>query len=187
MLSQREEGVTATVFGLAVIGFGFWFDYLALMIIGAAYTAVCLLTLIRPILGGKTYHQYDEMVRWIWSATRRLPDGQELIDPSTGATITVERERGQTVLAVRSADQDPTFGTVTRFVIGTSHMPAPPLLLSHTAPTEMPSPLRGRWVLLRLIGLNVSTGGAMRVGTAEVADLWAQVVRALDLEYRPRS
>jgi hypothetical protein len=39
---------------------------------------------------------------------------------------------------------------------------------------------------LRLIGLDVSTGGAMQVSTAEVAELWAQLVRALGLEYHAR-
>jgi hypothetical protein len=187
MLSQREEGVFASVFGLAVIGFGFWFDYLAVMIIGAAYTAICLLLLAGALRGGQTYHQYDTVVRWIWSAIHQLPDGQELTDPSTGATLTVERDRGRTILAVRSTDQDPITGTVTRYVVGSGHLSAPPPLLSHTAPTETPSPLRGRWVLFRLFSLNVSTGGAMQVSTAEVVDLWAQLVRALGLEYRPRS
>lgn len=188
MLSQREEGAIAAVTGLAVIGFWLWFGHLALLIFGAVYGGIGLLVLAGTLRGGQTYHQYDTMVRWLWSATRQLPDGQELTDPATGATLTVEREGGRTILAVRPAEQDSATGTVTRYVVGAGNAPAgPPPLLSHIAPAAAPSPLRRRWVTWHLINLDVATGGATQVSSAEVAELWAQVIRALGLEYRRRS
>jgi hypothetical protein len=164
-----------------------WFHHLALLVMGLLIVAFGVVLLLGFIGGSVRYHQYDTMMRWLWSAVRHLPSGETLTDPATGATLVVERERGRTILAVTAAGQDSVTATVTRYVVGSGWAPAgPPPLLSHTAPADTQSLLRGRWLEWRLIALDVSTGGAMRVSSAEAAELWAQVVRTLGLEYRPR-
>lgn len=185
MIWPRIKAAIAVVAaGLAISTSYLWLPGIFALIVSAFIAGIAVSWFAAWRHRSPADREQRQMIQDLWSAAHRLQAGRVLEDPVTGRGLAIERERGFVTLAVadprRSDDpNERREATVTRYMLGFLGSPIPPPLLRHTAPLDEDVPARMPWRQARgLLRFNDQTG-AMETSAGELAELRAQLGRAI--------
>jgi hypothetical protein len=180
-------GITAAGLLLIVLWW-LWLPWRAVIIAGVIAAVLGGVSLFFNLRRGRTWHQQDVLLRKLWTAAKRIPSGCALDDPVTGQQIAVERDRGWLILAAGDpASHDGPDATVSRYMLGRWAAPNPPPMFRHLAAVSDVSPARWRWRQhWQFLDMHAQARG-LEVTADELADLLAQVNRAMAQAAAPRA
>jgi hypothetical protein len=185
MIGPREESALLTIASVAVIGADLvWWHQTWLLIVGLVLTAVFAASLASELRKGPDWRQQTMTTRRLWQLAKRMPAGRTFRDPITGAGVAAARDRGTVALTITDpppADQAAIAeATKTTYVLGSGYAPDPPPLLRYITPAGQTVPVRQRFRhTAAMLHFNEQTGGALQVGTEDLAELTAMIDRAM--------
>jgi hypothetical protein len=176
-LGPRTVAVLLIAVGLAVTVSWLWWRHWWLPLLGVFISGWGTSALAAALGQSPQQREHVRMLREVWALARRLPGDLVLVDPAGGHRLWAEGDHGFLALAV--GDPDEAAGVVTRYMLGFAAAPAPAPLFRYIGAHDDPAPTRMSWKQSgELLDYNEQTG-AMEAGNTELADLLAQLRRAI--------